>query len=95
MHRYRRLLTEKRIFSPAYYYTVGTSGNAVKYHIISAVLFADQSVYFYVSNSDEIITPNWSLPTRHFNLSVSSILICVCDGMQPVYHVFKNLPTDM
>ena len=33
-HRHRRLLTEKRIFSPAYYFTAGTSGNAVKCLII-------------------------------------------------------------
>jgi len=36
MHRHRRLLTQKQIFSPAYYYEVGTSGNALKCHIISA-----------------------------------------------------------
>jgi hypothetical protein len=30
-------LTEKRFFSPAYYYAVGTSGKAVKCHIISDV----------------------------------------------------------
>jgi hypothetical protein len=35
---HRRLLTEERFFSPAYYYTVGTSGNAVQCHIISVVL---------------------------------------------------------
>jgi hypothetical protein len=36
-HRHRRLLTQKRIFSPAYY-QVGTSGKALKCHIISAGL---------------------------------------------------------
>jgi len=35
----RRLLTWKRIFSPAYYYEVGTSGNALKCNIISSVLW--------------------------------------------------------
>jgi hypothetical protein len=40
-HTYRRLLTEERLFSPAYYYTVGTSGNAVQCHTISAVLWFD------------------------------------------------------
>ena len=40
-HRHRRLLTEKRIFSPAYYFRVGTSGNTVKCCIISAVLWLD------------------------------------------------------
>ena len=29
-HRYSSLLTQKRIFSLAYYFTVGTSGNTVK-----------------------------------------------------------------
>jgi hypothetical protein len=38
MHRNRRLLTQKRIFSPAYYFTDGTSGIAMKYYIISAGL---------------------------------------------------------
>jgi hypothetical protein len=38
MHRHRRLLAQKRIFSPAYYYKVGTSGNALKCRIISAGL---------------------------------------------------------
>ena len=36
MHRHRRLLTQKRIFRPAYYFTVGTSC-----YIISAVLWLD------------------------------------------------------
>jgi hypothetical protein len=38
MHRHRRLLTQKRIFIQAYYYEVGTSGNALKCHVISAGL---------------------------------------------------------
>jgi hypothetical protein len=33
------LLNEKRIFSPAYYYEDGTSGNALKCHIISTGLW--------------------------------------------------------
>ena len=48
-HRLRRLLTQERIFSPAYYYEVGAIGNALKIHIISAGLwltvFTDRSVY--------------------------------------------------
>ena len=40
-HRHRRLLTQKRIFSPAYYFTVGTSGIAVKCYIISGGLWLD------------------------------------------------------
>jgi hypothetical protein len=39
MHTHRRLLTEEPLFSPAYYYTVGTNGNAVQCHIISVVLW--------------------------------------------------------
>jgi len=31
------------MFSPAYYYEVGTSGNALKRYIISAVLWLDYS----------------------------------------------------
>jgi hypothetical protein len=37
-HRHRRLLTQKGIFSPGYYYKDGTSGNALNCHIISAGL---------------------------------------------------------
>jgi hypothetical protein len=40
-HAHRRLLTEERLFSLAYYYTVGTSCNAVQCHIISVVLWLD------------------------------------------------------
>jgi hypothetical protein len=35
-HRHRRLLTQKGIFSPGYYYEDGRSGNASNCHIISA-----------------------------------------------------------
>jgi hypothetical protein len=41
MHRHHRLLTQKRIFSLAYYFAVGTSGNTVKCYIISAGLWLD------------------------------------------------------
>jgi len=37
-HRHRRLLTQKGIFSPGYYYEDGTSGNASNCHTISAGL---------------------------------------------------------
>ena len=37
-HRYCRVLTQKLIFIPAYYYEVRTSGNVLKCHIISAGL---------------------------------------------------------
>jgi hypothetical protein len=40
-HRHHRLLTQKGIFGPAYYFDVGTSGNSVKCYIISAVLWLD------------------------------------------------------
>jgi len=45
-HRHCRLLTQKRRFSPAYYFTVGTSGNAVKCYIISAGLWLN---YLHIS----------------------------------------------
>jgi len=41
-HRHRRLLTQKRTFIPAYYFTVGTSGKAVKEcYVTSAGLLVD------------------------------------------------------
>jgi hypothetical protein len=33
-HKHGRLLTQKQIFTPASYYEDGTSGNALKCHII-------------------------------------------------------------
>jgi len=41
MNRHRRLLTQQRIYSLSYYFTVGTSGNTVKCYVISAVLWLD------------------------------------------------------
>jgi len=45
-HRHRILLTQKRTFSPAYYFSVVTNGNVVKCYIISAGLWLD-----YLHNS--------------------------------------------
>jgi len=46
----------------------------VKCYIISAVLWLEYlqtSLYFYISNSDEIRTPpKWSLPNRHLNFTL-------------------------
>jgi hypothetical protein len=41
MHRYRGMLTQKRLFSPAYAYKVGTSDNALKCNIILPALLLD------------------------------------------------------
>jgi hypothetical protein len=50
---------QKRLFSPAYAYEVGTSGNALKCDIILPALvlrvFTEQSVYFYLSHGVGII----------------------------------------
>jgi hypothetical protein len=46
MHTNHRLLSEEGLFSPAYYYAVGTSGYAVKCHITSVALWLD---YLYTS----------------------------------------------
>jgi len=35
-----------------------------------AGLFTDQSVYFHIPNSDEIIS-QWSLPTRLINFNIN------------------------
>jgi hypothetical protein len=60
MHRHRRLLNWKRIFSPAYYYEVGTSGNALKCHIISAGLclnYLQTSLFIPIQTAVGIISP--------------------------------------
>jgi len=50
-HRHRRLLTQKRIFSPAY----GNAWNAILFQLVySFVIY--RSVYFY-QNALEIISP--------------------------------------
>jgi len=44
---------------------VVTQWNAILFQ-----LFYGRSLYFYISNSDEIRTPKWSLPKRHLNFSM-------------------------
>jgi hypothetical protein len=41
MHRYREMLTQKRLFSPAYGCEVGTSGNTLKCDIIVPALLLE------------------------------------------------------
>jgi hypothetical protein len=50
MHRHSRMLTQKRIFGLAYYFTVETSGNQWNASWLIARLFTHQSVYSYISN---------------------------------------------
>jgi len=73
-HRHRKLLTQKQIFSPAYYFTVGTSGNAVKCYIISAVLWLDylqSSVFISINQTQmKLEPPKWSLPKEHLNFRI-------------------------
>ena len=52
---HRRLLTQKRIFRPAYYFTVGAN-NAVKCYIISAVIwlhYLQSSVFISISQTQK------------------------------------------
>jgi len=71
MYRHHRLLTEKRIFIVAYYYEVGTSSNALKHHIISAVLwlyYLQTSLFISIyQTAVEIISPvEFSNEASHF-----------------------------
>ena len=51
LHRHRRLLTQKRTFSPAYDFTVVTQCEMLYYFSwFMAGLFTHQSVYSYISN---------------------------------------------
>jgi hypothetical protein len=57
MHANRRLLTEERLFSPAYYYAVGTSGYAVKWLITSVVLWLDYlqtSLFISIQDNSQV-----------------------------------------
>jgi hypothetical protein len=49
-HRHRRLLTQKQIFSPAYYFTVGTSGNTVKFYqlVYRPTIYTPVSLFLYI-----------------------------------------------
>src|SRR5215469_7414294 len=60
-HRHRRLLTQKRTFSPAYYCTVGTSGDAVKSYVISAGLWLEylqSSVFISIYQTQMKLEPS-------------------------------------
>ena len=87
-HRHRRLLTQKRIFRPAYYFTVGTN-NAVKCYIISAVIWLDylqSSVFISISQTQMKLEPphlhKWSSPKRHFNFRIRSGKIMTSQSSQ-------------
>ena len=69
-HRHRRLLTQKRICSPAYNFTVGTN-NAVKCYIIAALIWLDylQSSVFISINQTQM---KWRSPKRHLNFQICS-----------------------
>ena len=59
MHRHRRLLTQKGIFSPAYYITVGAN-NTLKCYIISAVIWLDylqSSVFISINQTQMKLEP--------------------------------------
>jgi len=87
------LLTEKRIFSPAYYYEAGTSGNALKCHFISAGLWPDYlqtSLFISIyQTAVGIISPlKFAMEASHFqsklwenhDLTVPLVItyICLC-----------------
>ena len=60
-HRHRRLLTQKGTFSPAYYFTVGTSGDAVKRFVISAGLWLEylqSSVFISIYQTQMKLEPS-------------------------------------
>ena len=66
-------MTEKRIFSPAYHHAVGTSGHAVKCHIISAVCVSTSyrpvfCFFLYTKTLVEIVTLN--VPIKHLSISI-------------------------
>jgi hypothetical protein len=73
MHSHRRLLAEKQIFSLAYYFTVGTSGNAVKFHILSAVLWLDylqSSLFISIYQTQMKLEPPSGLYQQGISVSV-------------------------
>jgi hypothetical protein len=93
MHRHRRLLTQKRIFSPAHYFKVGTSGNSVKCYIISAVLWLDylQSSLF-ISIAKEASQFQYTFWENH-DLTVQPAItyVYLCRQiMHPVYLIFHT-----
>jgi hypothetical protein len=72
-HRHCRLLTQKLIFSPAYYFKVGTSGNSVKRYIISAVLWLDylqSSLFISIYQTQMKLEPPSRVCQRGISISV-------------------------
>jgi len=75
-HRHRRLLTQKRIFSPAYYFTVGTN-NTVKCYIISAVIclnYLKSSVFISINQTQMKLEPHAS-GVRQRGISISEYVL--------------------
>jgi hypothetical protein len=72
-HRHCRLLTQKRIFSPAYYFKVGTSGNSVESYIISAVLWLDylqSSLFISINQTQMKLEPPSRVCQKGISISV-------------------------
>ena len=106
MHRHRRLLTQKRIFSLAYYFTVGRSGNAVKCYqlVYRPTIYTPVCLFLYIKLQLEL-QAQWRLLQRLVTSSISYgkindltvqpviayIYLCECDGMHPVYITFQNI----
>jgi len=79
--RHRRLLTQKRIFSPAYHYTVETSGNrSVKCYItrISAGLWLD---YLHIS---------MFIPVYHTAVGIKSTVEIAKESSNFQYKLWEN-----
>jgi len=82
-------VTQKRIFSLAYYFTVGTN-NAVKCNIISAVMWLDYlqpSVFISINKTQMKLEPppKWSSPKRHPNFRIRSGKIMTSQSSQYLF----------
>ena len=93
-HRHGRLLTQKRIFSPAYYIAVGTSANAVKCYIISDSSLFIPTIKAQCSLLKRLLTYTASygkIVTLTVQPVITYVYLCVSDGMHPVYISFQTV----
>ena len=77
MHRHRRLLTQKGIFSPAYYITVGAN-NTLKCYIISAVIWLDylqSSVFISINQTQMKLEPSPPSGVHQRGISISEYVL--------------------
>jgi len=69
MYRHRRVLTQKQIFTQAYYYKVGASGKALKCYFGALWLSIYRAVFIAKYQTHLELQVHWGLPTTLITVS--------------------------